>query len=97
MCEKLANVTITFAEPKERIQEDKESKAPSYDVIDNPSDQPQPRKNIITSSHPEDLILGSRDALVRIISTLRPSDEVLMGLVYLIKPTFIKEPLLDKD
>ena len=97
MCEKLADVTITFTEPKEKIKEDKESEAPLYDDVDSPSNQPQPKKNKITSSHPEDLILGSKDALVRTRSTLKPSDEVLLGLVSLIEPTSIEEALLDKD
>ena len=30
LCEKLADVTITLAEPKEKIQEYKESKAPTF-------------------------------------------------------------------
>ena len=84
MCEKLADVTITFTAAKEEIQEDKESEAPPFDDVDSYSNKTQPRKNRITSSHPEDLILGSKDALVRTRLTLKPSDEVLLGLVSLI-------------
>ena len=97
LVEKLANVTITFTEPKKKIQEDKESEAPHSDNVDNTSNQTQPKKKKITSFHPEDLILGSKEASVRTRSTLKPYDEVLLGLVSLIEPTSIEEALLDKD
>ena len=38
LCEKLADVTIMFVEPKGKVQEDKESEAPSSDVVDSSSD-----------------------------------------------------------
>ena len=86
LCEKLAYVTITFTKPKEKIQEDKESEAPPSDDVDSPSNQTEPKEKKIISSHPEDLILGSKDAPVIIRSTFKPNDEVLMGLVSLIEP-----------
>ena len=58
---------------------------------------PQQKKSRITTSHPEELILGDKEAPVRTKSAFKPSEEMLLGLVSLIEPTSIEEALLDKD
>ena len=83
---------ITFSESDEKV-----SKDPTPDTVDPPSDPLQQKKSRIITSHPEELILGDKEAPVRTRSAFKPSEEMLLGLVSLIEPTSIEEALLDKD
>ena len=97
LVEKLADLKITFLEPEEKASEVITSEVPTSDTVDVPSDPPQQKKSSITTSHPEELILGDKEAPVRTRSAFKPSEEMLLGLLSLIEPTSIEEALLDKD
>ena len=58
---------------------------------------PQKRHPILTSAHPEDVIIGNKDDPIRTRSSLRNIEESLFGLVSLIEPTSIDEALQDND
>src|ERR1044072_2860944 len=102
LVEKFADLEITFLEPgdKDKTLEAKESEAQNQEASTSEaaaSDQSIPRRNRARTSHPEELILGSRDAPVRTRSAFRPSEENHLSLVSLIEPTSVDEALLDKD
>jgi transposase InsO family protein len=95
LAEKFAYLDITSSESedKNKALEDKESEdvepeaTASEDVVTT-SDPRHQKKNRITTSHPEELILGNKDAPVRTRSAFKPSEENLIslkGLVSLMK------------
>src|SRR5580765_6578522 len=70
LVEKFADLEITFPEPgeKDKAPEAKESEVQNPEATtseDAASDQSIQRRNRARTSHPEELILGSKDALVR--------------------------------
>ena len=101
LVEKLADLKITFSEPKEKDSEGKDkdaetkdSETTSQEAVAGPSHQKKSRPR---TSHSEELILGDKDAPVRTRSSFRSSEENLLGLVSLIEPTSIDEALQDND
>src|ERR1044072_6030358 len=102
LVEKFADLETTFPEPgdKGKIPEAEESDVQDPEATTSEaavSDQSIPRRNRDRTSHPKELILGSKDAPVRTRSAFRPSEENHLSLVSLIEPTSVDEALLDKD
>src|ERR1044072_3176467 len=102
LVEKFVDLEITFPESgnKDKAPEAKDPEVQNPEATtseDVASDQPISRRNRARLSHPEELVLGSKDAPVRTRSAFRPSEENLLSLVLLIEPTYVDEALLDKN
>src|SRR5580765_7828591 len=102
LVEKFADLEIAFPEPGDKGKspeaEESDVQEPEASTSEGAaSDQFLPKRNRARESHPEELILGSKDAPVRTRSAFRPSEENHLSLVSLIEPTSVDEALLDKD
>lgn len=81
-------------ECKVKDSEDFEHKAAKAESEVGASQAPL-RKESQSSSHPDELIMGDKVEPIRTISSFNSSEEMLIGLVSLIKHTSINEELLD--
>src|ERR1044072_177118 len=102
LVEKFADLEITFSESDEKgktpeVEEPKVQPPEATTSEDATSNQTSQKRNWTRKSHPEDQILGNKNAPVGTRSAFRTSEENLLSLVSLIEPTSIDEALLDKD
>src|ERR1044072_8708610 len=86
LVEKFADLEIIFSEPGEKNKApevvNSEVHDPEATTSEDAASEPPPQKrNWARTSHPEELILGSKDAPVRTRSAFRPSEENLLSLV----------------
>ena len=106
LVEKFIDLNINLSESKDTDSGEKDSESKAKESVANDSEATQPesivdlthqKKSRSRTSHYEELIPGDKNAPVRTISSFKPSEEILLGLISLIEPTSIDEALLDTE
>lgn len=98
--EKFLDLEISYSDSKGNESKVKDFEDSQHKVSQSESKvvSPVPLRNQKQRySHPKELILGDKAEPIRTRSSFKPSDEMILGLVYLIELNSICEALLDAD